>query len=189
MMKIESPRLILRSWKESDIAPFASMNQDPKVMEFFLSISSPEESEAMANRFQKQIDDKGYGPWAVELKSTGEFIGFIGLLIVAPHFHFAPAIEAGWRLSQKHWGQGLATEGAIEVLQIAFEDLNLEEVVSMTAALNLPSQRVMQKIGMNHLAADDFNHPKIEQNHPLCKHVLFRAKREIWSAPNSMAMR
>ena len=83
-------------------------------------------------------------------------------------------------MAQKHWGQGLATEGAMEVLKQAFETLDLKEVVSMTATLNLPSQRVMQKIGMTHLESDDFNHPKIEVTHPLCRHVLYRANHKTW---------
>jgi RimJ/RimL family protein N-acetyltransferase len=182
--RIETARLTLRQWKEADIIPFAKMNCDPKVMEYFPSLSSAEESEALARRFQKHIEEHGFGPWAAELRSSGEFIGFIGLVTVGPQFPFAPAIEIGWRLAHQHWGQGLAPEGAIEALKVAFEKLNLEEVVSMTATLNLTSQRVMQKIGMSHQESDDFDHPKIEIAHPLCRHVLYRARQATWLPPN-----
>ncbi len=176
--RIESARLILRQWKESDITPFAKMNSNPKVMEYFPSLSSSEESNEMIRRFQKHIEEQGFGPWAAELKSSGEFIGFIGLVTVGPQFPFSPAIEIGWRLTPQYWGQGLAPEGAIEVLQHAFNPLALEEVVAMTAKLNLPSQRVMQKIGMSYQEKDDFDHPKIEVAHPLCRHVLYRVRKK-----------
>jgi len=127
--KIETHRLTLRPWKESDIVPFIQMNQDPKVMEYFPTLPTSEESEAIAKRFQKHIEENGFGPWAAELKSTGEFVGFLGLVTVPPHFHFTPAIEIGWRLTHRHWGQGLATEGAIEVLSQAFGKLELDEAL------------------------------------------------------------
>jgi RimJ/RimL family protein N-acetyltransferase len=118
-----------------------------------------------------------FGLYAVELKNTGEMIGFLGLMIPPFEVHFTPAIEIGWRLSSTHWNQGYATEGAKAVLHYAITFLNLPEVVSFTAVNNLASRRVMEKIGLQHNTKDDFDHPKLEQNSPLRRHVLYRLSR------------
>ncbi|MEN9577436.1 MAG: hypothetical protein RJA70_445, partial [Pseudomonadota bacterium] len=87
---------------------------------------------------------RGYGPWAVELKATGAMIGHLGLW--APEGW--PGVELGWRLARTHWGQGLATEGALAVLNFAFSQLRLERLVSVIHPENRASIRVAEKMGM-----------------------------------------
>jgi RimJ/RimL family protein N-acetyltransferase len=176
MIVIETPRLILRTWKDSDIEPFAAMNQDPEVMKFFPAILSPEESDSLINRQRQRFKEHGFCCYAVELKSTGEFIGFVGLAIPLFEAPFMPAVEIGWRIAKAYWNQGYATEAAKYVLNHAFNDLNLSEVVSFTAVQNLTSRRVMEKIGMTHSPNDDFDHPRLPEGHPLRQHVLYRIR-------------
>ncbi len=174
MSKLQTPRLILREWQDSDIPVFVAMNQDPKVMEFFPELWSEEKSRDCVANFRKHFAENGFGFFAVELKENQEFIGFVGILKVPFESHFTPAIEIGWRLASKHFGKGYATEAAREVLEFAWDELHLKEVVSFTTESNLASRRVMEKIGMVRDVKDDFLHPKLDENHRLSKHVLYR---------------
>jgi 3-dehydroquinate dehydratase/shikimate dehydrogenase len=169
---IETQRLILRRWKESDLDPLIAMNADTKVMEFFPSTLSPEESEKFLERIGNKFEADGFCFWAMELKATKEFIGFVGLNKPAFQTHFTPCIEIGWRLPFQHWGKGYATEGAIASIQYGFSILKLKEIVSFTTVNNVRSQKVMEPIGMTHHPMDDFDHPNLESHHPLRKHVL-----------------
>jgi RimJ/RimL family protein N-acetyltransferase len=177
-MDIETARLLLRDWRTEDIEPFARMNQDPLVMRFFPATLPFEESRAKAERSAKVLAEQGWGCWAVELKAEAAFIGFIALAEPSFEAHFTPCVEIGWRLAKAYWGRELAPEGARAVLAFAFDRLRLEEVVSFTAAANAPSRRVMEKLGMSRDPADDFDHPRIPLDHLLCRHVLYRARRE-----------
>ena len=174
MIILQTPRLILRTWEDSDIEPFSAMNQDPEVMKFFPSLLTPEESASRVDWQRRHFQEHGFCCYAMELKSTGEFIGFVGLAVPLFEAPFMPAVEIGWRIARSHWNQGYATEAAKYVLSHAFNDLNLQEVVSFTAVPNKTSQRVMEKIGMTHDPKDDFDHPKLAEGHPLKRHVLYR---------------
>lgn len=182
MIPLETDRLILRKWRAGDSAPFAAMNSCPKVMEFFPKLMTHEESDQMIGRIQKQMDEIGFCYYAAELKATKEFIGFIGL--ARPNFqaHFTPCTEIGWRLAFAHWNKGLATEGAKRVLQYAFRELGLVEIVSFTTIKNLPSRKVMEKIGMKYDMNGDFIHPRVPEGHPIAPHVLYRLPRQDWQA-------
>jgi ribosomal-protein-alanine N-acetyltransferase len=173
-MAVETERLILREWRRDDRDPFARLNVDPAVMEFFPALLTREESDAMVDRIEAHFAAHGFGVWATELKATGEFIGFIGLWIPKFKAHFTPCVEIGWRLAASHWGSGLATEGARAAVEYAFGELGLKELVSFTAVENARSRRVMEKIGMTHNAADDFDHPDLPDGHRLKRHVLYR---------------
>jgi RimJ/RimL family protein N-acetyltransferase len=172
--QLRTARLLLRGWRESDRTPFAELNADPEVTEHFPNVLSRTESDAFVDRIIAGLEAQGWGLWAVEIVATGEFAGFIGLNPVPFEAPFTPAIEIGWRLAREHWGQGLATEGARAVLDHAFDHLGLVEVVSFTSRTNLRSQRVMQKLGMRHDSADDFDNPRLPRGHPLRSHVLYR---------------
>jgi RimJ/RimL family protein N-acetyltransferase len=174
---IKTERLLLRRWRDSDRLPFQQMNSDPRVMEFFPALLSPAESDALVARAQAHFDRHGFGPFAVELLENQFFVGFIGLSI--PNFDapFMPAVEIGWRLALDCWGRGFATEGARAVINYAFEDLGLENLVSFTVPGNLRSRRVMEKLGMTHDPHDDFDHPRLPEGHPMRRHVLYRLKR------------
>jgi RimJ/RimL family protein N-acetyltransferase len=174
---ITTERLLLRRWRDSDRLPFQQMNSDPRVMEFFPAGLSPAESDALIARAQAHFDRHGFGPFAVELLDDATFAGFIGLSV--PNFDapFMPAVEIGWRLAFDSWGRGLATEGARAVIRYAFEDLGLDSLVSFTVPENLRSRHVMEKLGMTHDPADDFDHPRLPEGHPFRRHVLYRLKR------------
>ncbi len=148
---IQTPRLILRQWQHSDTAPFIQMCADDEVMRYFYKKLNAEEAIAFMNRLRDAIDTRGWGLYAVELKATGEFIGFIGLHMRPPEFEIADAPEIGWRLLPQYWHQGYATEGAKAVLKHAFRNLRLEKVISFTATQNTASERVIQRIGMEKL--------------------------------------
>ena len=178
---IETERLILRAWHEDDLEPMYEINQDPKVMEYFPALADKKETLSLIERIFKHQDAYGYSLYAVELKSTHEMIGFIGLLHRTKaelNVSFNPSTEIGWRLSSKHWGKGFATEGASAVLDYAFCVLGLPEIVSFTVTENKKSRRVMEKIGLIYNPNDDFDHPKLPDNSPLKQHVLYRLTKE-----------
>jgi RimJ/RimL family protein N-acetyltransferase len=167
-------RLLLRHWREADREPFAKMNADPKVMEFMPKLLSRSESDEFADRIEAHFAKHGFGLFAAEHRATGEFMGFMGLLIPAFEAPFMPAVEIGWRLSAKWWGQGFATEGGREVARYSFEVIGLESLVSFTPAGNRRSRRVMEKLRMTRDPAEDFDHPRLPPGHPLRRHVLYR---------------
>ncbi len=171
---LQTERLILRAWQPSDRDPFARLNGDPVVMRYFPSPLSRAKSDALVERIQEHHLTHGFGFWAVEEKATGNFIGFIGLNIPSFEAHFTPTMEIGWRLARPFWGQGYATEGANQVLDYGFDVLKLPEIVSFTAKVNKPSIAVMERLGMTHNRADDFDHPRLPPGHPLGQHVLYR---------------
>lgn len=176
---IQTERLLLRQWRDEDLDPFAELNADPAVMEFFPSVLTTAESDAAAAGNRAHIAEHGWGLWAAEVFDTGEFIGFIGLWSVPAEFPFSPAVEVGWRLARSHWGRGYATEGARAAVYFGFGDLGLEEIVSMTTLSNERSWRVMEKLGMTRNPADDFDHPRVPEGHPLRRHVLYRLQKPV----------
>src|SRR5215469_4114599 len=173
----ETARLVLREWREADRVPFAKINADPEVMRYFPSTLTAEETDAALERIRLHFERHGFGLWAAELKETCEFAGYIGLFVPSFEAHFTPCVEIGWRLGARFWNRGLATEGASAVLAFAHSGLRLDEVVSFTAAENVASRRVMEKIGMIRDLRGDFDHPRIPQGHPLSRHVLYRSRR------------
>lgn len=177
---IHTPRLCLRPWVDDDLAAFAAINADPRVMEHFPKPLTPSESDAMAGRIREKLDRHGYGLWAVEVVGVARFIGFVGLSEPTFQAHFTPCVEIGWRLAYEHWGHGYATEAARAVLEFAFGELLLDELVSFTTIGNQRSRRVMERIGMTHRAADDFDHPNIAEGSPHRRHVLYRLPRTTW---------
>lgn len=180
MKNLVTERLVLRGWHESDRLPFRRINADPGVMEFMPAPLDTNESDEMMERIKMHFRQHGFGPFAVELRPEGRFIGFIGLAIPTFDAPFTPAVEIGWRLAAEHWGKGLATEGAHEVLRYAFETAGLGDLVSFTVPANLRSRRVMEKLGMTRDPRDDFEHPRLPQGHSLRRHVLYRLSRKAW---------
>ena len=109
--------------------------------------------------------------------STGEFTGYVGLTPQTFEAPFNPSVEVGWRLAHEFWGRGYAPEAGQAALDYAFDMIGLAEVVSFTSMTNLRSQRVMQKLGMTHDPAEDFDHPNLPEGDPLRPHVLYRISR------------
>jgi ribosomal-protein-alanine N-acetyltransferase len=171
---LETDRLLLRPWRDEDREPFAALNADPEVMEFLPAPLTRAESDAMVDRIEQTWDERGLGLFAVEVRETGDFAGFIGLWPATFEAFFTPAIEVGWRLARPHWGHGYAIEGASAALADGFGRLELDEIVSFTAVVNERSQRVMQRIGMTRDPAEDFEHPALADGHRLRRHVLYR---------------
>ncbi|MBX7067426.1 MAG: GNAT family N-acetyltransferase [Parachlamydiales bacterium] len=176
---IKTQRLNLRQWQKEDLEPFAKLNADPRVMEYFPGLKTREESDAFVRIFSDHIQKHRWGLWAASLLETDEFIGFIGLQPVPFEAPFTPAVEIGWRLAFEYWGKGYATEGALATLQYGFKTLKLPEIVSFTVVGNWRSRAVMERIGMHHDPKDDFDHPKLPEGHPLRRHVLYRKENPL----------
>jgi len=177
MVVLKTERLILRTWKEQDLDPMSAINQDSLVCEFLPKIGNRMLTKKLICRFMDHYEKYGFTAYAIELKSNGELIGFIGLMVPSFEAHFTPAVEIAWRLASQHWGKGYATEAAKTIVDFAFITLKLEEIVSFTVENNIRSRRVMEKIGMCHNPKDDFDHPKLPKNSPFCRHVLYRLTR------------
>lgn len=171
MIYAETERLILRSWKREDLAHFAVMNRDVQVMKYFPALLSYEESEAFYHRIQNELEQQGWGLYAVEQKATGQFIGYVGLHNIGFDADFTPGVEIGWRLCAWCHNNGYATEAAAAVLRLAREH-DLSCLYSFTAQPNKASERVMQKIGMEKIG--EFEHPALPESSPLRTHVLYR---------------
>lgn len=170
-------RLLLRGWRDEDRPPFAAMNADREVMQHFPAPLSRDESDALADRAAEHVEAEGWGLWAVEVRGTGEFIGFVGLAVPRFEAPFTPATEVGWRLARSAWGHGYASEAARAALDVGFQELGLDELVSFTAVGNTRSRAVMQRLGMTRDPAEDFDHPSLPPGHPLQRHVLYRVRR------------
>ncbi len=185
IVELETERLRLRRWQEPDLAPFIELNADRAVMEHFPSVLDATEVELMLGRIQAHFDRHGFGLWATEVLETGCFIGFVGLAVPTWSASFTPCVEIGWRLAREAWGNGYAPEAARACLTFGYEELGLDEILSFTVPGNRKSRRVMEKIGMAHSPADDFEHPLIEPGHPLRRHVVYRLLKNDWRLETS----
>jgi RimJ/RimL family protein N-acetyltransferase len=173
-------RLCMRSWRTDDLTPFAALNTDPRVMEFFPKVLNRAESDAMATRIGDDFDRHGFGLWAIQVTDLADFIGYVGLSVPQFEARFTPCVEIGWRLAYEHWGRGYAIEAAQAAARFAFQELRLAELVSFTVLANRRSRRVMERLGMTNSPADDFDHPSLPEGHPLRRHVLYRRLRSDW---------
>jgi RimJ/RimL family protein N-acetyltransferase len=179
-IEFETKRLRLRQWRRSDREPFAELNADPRVMEYFPATLERAASDAMADRCASLIAERGWGLWAAEDRATGEFIGYIGLHVPIPALPFSPCVEVGWRLAFAHWGKGYATEGARGALDVGFNMLGLAEILSFTTVGNSRSRAVMERLGMQRVPGT-FQHPALPAGSPLAPHYLYRLSRKQWA--------
>ena len=177
-------RLLLRGFRGEDLGPLAALNADPRVMEHLPGPMSLQDSAAQLARVRQHWEEHGFGWWAVEIPRVAPFIGWVGLARPRFEARFTPCVEIGWRLAAAFWNRGLATEGAREALRFGWElaSPRLEEIVAFTVPGNVRSRRVMEKIGMGHDPADDFEHPGLPPGHPLRPHVLYRIRRPVGPA-------
>jgi RimJ/RimL family protein N-acetyltransferase len=183
--ELRTPRLYLRQWQPADLEPFARMNADSAVMEYFPTLLTREQSDAIVARTEQLFRERGFGLWALEVPGVAPFAGFVGLSVPRFAAHFTPCVEVGWRLAREHWGHGYATEAARAALEFGFGAQRLPEIVAMTVATNQRSRRVMERLGMTRDPVDDFDHPNMTEGHPLLRHVLYRLRQPI--AANSSA--
>lgn len=186
LIEFTTDRLRLRQWCKEDYEPFAFLNADPKVMEYFPSLLDRAASDATANLCQSHIDDQGWGFWAVETLDSHEFIGFVGLNTPAYELPFSPCVEIGWRLAYQHWRKGFATEAAKAALRVGFEQLELPEIVSFTAVVNQRSRAVMERLQMQE-AQYTFEHPQVPVGSKLREHCLYRLSQELWLQQNGLS--
>ena len=170
--ELRTDRLLLRRWQPTDRPAFADLNADLRVMEHFPRVLTPAESDELVDRIEQHFNEYGFGLWAVEVPGITQFAGFVGLATPRFEAHFTPCVEVGWRLAVEHWGSGYATEGARAAVAFGFEKLGLDEIVSFTVPENHRSRSVMERIGMAHNPADDFDHPGVPER--LRRHVLYR---------------
>ena len=166
---LQTCRLLLRPWRDEDIAPFVEMSADPAVMEYL----PPADQEWVA-RARAHWEEHGFGQWVVEAPAKAGFIGVVGLGVVS----FAPSftVEVAWRLARAYWGCGYATEAAMAALDYGFDELGLREIVALTVPANQRSRRVMERLGMTRSPEDDFDHPRLPEG-PLKRHVLYRLRK------------
>jgi len=183
-LELETERLRLRQWRREDLEPFAELNADPEVMEHFPEPLDRSTSDAMADWLRLGIAARGWGFWATEERSSGAFVGFVGLSVPRAELPFSPCVEIGWRLARPFWGRGYATEAARETLRVGFELLELDEIVSFTTLGNLRSRAVMERLGMRE-DPGTFEHPSLPPGHPLREHCLYRIARQEWLARSS----
>jgi RimJ/RimL family protein N-acetyltransferase len=174
MAILETQRLLLRRWKPSDGEAFYRINSDPVVMEYMPGLLTREESDGLIARMEEHFEKHQFGLCAVQEKASGALIGFTGLSVPRFQSHFTPCVEIGWRLDKVFWGRGYATEAASAVLAMGFNQLSLSEIVSFTSPLNQRSVGVMKRLKMTRNPSDDFDHPSLPKDHPLCRHVLYR---------------
>jgi RimJ/RimL family protein N-acetyltransferase len=172
---LSTDRLLMRRWQDSDREPFAEMNGDPQTMRFFTTTLDRAGSDALIDMLEERFETQGFGLWALEIAETGQFIGFTGLNPMPDDVPGAGGMEVGWRLAPAAWHHGYATEAAREALRVAFGDVGLAEIYSMTAVLNEPSLAVMRRLGLTEYARWD--HPRIPEDNPLRPSVTYRLVR------------
>ncbi|NLU71017.1 GNAT family N-acetyltransferase [Streptomyces sp. HNM0574] len=176
MSELTTRRLRLRAWREDDLDEWAEMNADPQVREHFPGVLDREASAESLARFQRDLEARGWGWWALEVRATGEFLGMTGLDPVEDGLAFT-GVEAGWRLKRAAWGHGYATEAAGAALDFGFTALALPEILAVTTAGNLRSQAVMRRLGMRHDPARDFTDPAVPPG-PLSRNVVYGLPRD-----------
>jgi RimJ/RimL family protein N-acetyltransferase len=178
--ELRTARTLLRSWRPSDLAAFAALNADPAVAEFLPSTLSRIESDALAATIDAHFAEHGFGLWALEIPGRVSFAGFVGLTHPGFERPYATCPDLAWRIAAEHWGLGYASEAAAAVVEHAWDQLALQQVVACTVAANRRSRRVMEKLGMRRDVHADFDHPRLPAGHRLERHVLYRLDCSRW---------
>lgn len=177
---LPTARVVLRAWRDDDLGPFAALNADPVVMEHFPSTLTRDQSDLFVDRIVRRWDAGRPSLWVVEVPGVADFIGCVGLLEPSFTAPFTPCVEVGWRLASPFWGRGYAPEAAAAALEHGFGTRGIDEIVSFTVPVNERSRRVMEKLGLHHDPADDFDHPNLPAGDPLRRHVLYRLSAAEW---------
>ena len=172
---IETDRLILRPWREADIAPFLAMGQDAEVMRYLGPPMTEQAARDAYDRMTACQAEHGCCFWAVERKTDNRFIGFCGLK--PGRAPIEGEIEIGWRLCRGAWGQGLAREAAQASLDWGWCELAVPSIAAITVPANTRSWGLMERLGMTRFLAEDFDHPDVPDDSPLKRHLLYRIAR------------
>ncbi len=179
---LRTKRLAIQPWRDAHRQPFAELSADAEVMRYLMPIPTRTLADAWIDRQILHQTRHGFCFWAVEEAETGVFVGSVGLHHVGYDAPFTPAVEAGWRLARGFWGRGYGPESAAAALRYGFKTLNLAQIVANACVANANSQRVMHKLGMTRDPADDYDHPRVAEDSPLRRQVLYRLQREAWMA-------
>jgi RimJ/RimL family protein N-acetyltransferase len=173
---IETQRLILRRWRDADRAPFAAMHEDREVAYWLGGPAFASKVAVFTDRYNAGIDSRGFGLMAIERREDGALLGCAGVVPITQAGLPVGGFEAEWRLARWAWGSGYASEAARACLVDAF-GRDLQEIISFTAETNVRSMAVMERIGMVRDPARDFDHPALEEGHPLRRHLVYAARR------------
>jgi RimJ/RimL family protein N-acetyltransferase len=178
---IETERLRLRPWRETDRPAWREMMADPEVADWLGGVRSPADNDAAFNRWREGIAANGYGMWAAERRTDGVVIGSVGVrrILEVWNHPFSGEVEVGWRLARNAWGAGYASEGAAAALAWGFAKLALDRIVAFTAHSNARSEAVMRRIGMRRRPDLDFDHPNLAPDHALRQHIVYVAERAL----------
>lgn len=174
---IETPRLTLRAWRDEDRDDLSAMNQDPRVMAYFGSLLTPEETDRMIGRMVALQAERGFCFWAIERREDKALLGICGLKIGPEGTPIAGEMEIGWRFRVDAWGQGYARESAEASLAFAWANLDCPAVYAITVPSNERSWGLMERLGMRRLPELDFEHPIMPEGHPLRLHITYRIDR------------
>jgi RimJ/RimL family protein N-acetyltransferase len=168
---IETDRLLLRPWDDSELPLMVRWNADPVLMQHFGATRTPAETEARFRLMQQWQQTLGFSFWALERKADGQVIGNCGLKLVTVPWPEPTDIEIGWMLVRDAWGQGYATEAATAAL--AYGLTRAPRVMAMTTLANRGSWRVMERIGMERRPELDFDHPEVPEGSPHRPHIVY----------------
>jgi RimJ/RimL family protein N-acetyltransferase len=170
---IDTPRLILRPWRDADREPYAAMMADPDVGYWLGATLDKAQANAQIDRFEAGASGRGPGFLAIERRDDGAFLGAACLREVPANHPLSGEIEIGWRLARSAWGAGYATEAARALLAEGFGALGCSEIVAFTAVSNMRSRAVMERLDFVRRPERDFDHPALADGHPLRSHVVY----------------
>jgi RimJ/RimL family protein N-acetyltransferase len=177
-MRLETPRLLLRAWEDRDRAGFAAINADPEVRRYYYpSVLSPAETDALIDEAAAGLAADGFGFVAVERKADGALIGGGGLSRPGPEVPGGHPAEIGWILGRAFWRQGHASEIGRACLDAAWARFGLPAVIGYTSAINTPSRRALERLGLAYVDGADFDDITVPPGDPLRPHVLYRIVR------------
>ncbi len=173
---LDTPRLILRDWRDADLDAFAAMSADPVVMETLGPLMTRDEADALLSRAKAIAAEHGHTFWAVERKSDAQMIDWCGIIrgSVGP---VEGKAEIGWRLAADAWGQGYAKEAALASLDWGFANLADDAIWAITSTGNARSWGLMERLGMIRHPDLDFEHPRVAEGSPLKSHITYSIAR------------
>jgi len=182
-------RLILREWDEADAQAFYAIMNTPAVMQHLGGVQTPEGWSEAFERLRHYQREHGHTFWIVEDKTSGEILGFCGLKLVnspGAGDELAGTPEIGWRLRESAWGQGIAKEAAIAVLDLAFGRLGYDRVIAMTIPANVDSEGLMKRLGMVRAERFDFTDTRFgPETNPQIVYIIDGAD---WAAARAAAL-
>jgi RimJ/RimL family protein N-acetyltransferase len=174
----ETERLILRTWRPEDRAVYLATCNTAAVTAHLDGPAAPEDIDAAFSRIAKSQSDHGFSFWAIERKADKALLGYCGLRIcddLERPVH--GELEIGWRLREDAWGQGYGVESACACVEWAWANLDAARIVSFTVPANVPSWRLMERLGMVRRPDLDFAHPRFPADHPLSRHITYVIER------------